>query len=171
MILTNFLIEVFDMTQRHPMTQEGALFLKEELDRLKQVERRRIIQAIAEARELGDLKENAEYHAAKEEQSFIEGRINEIESKIAAAHIIDVSTMDNDGKVIFGSTITLLRLEDDKIEIFKIVGDDEVDVRANKISFNSPLARAMIGKHTLDYFEVHTPGGEVDYQIQAVSYV
>jgi transcription elongation factor GreA len=166
----NLLIEVFDMTQRHPMTQEGASLLKTELDRLKHVERRRIIQAIAEARELGDLKENAEYHAAKEEQAFIEGRINEIEGKLSAAHVIDISLIENDGKVIFGSTVTLKRLEDEKTEIFKIVGDDEVDIRANKISFNSPLARAMIGKHCNDCFEVHTPGGDVDYEIQSVIY-
>lgn len=158
------------MTQRHPMTQEGANFLKLELDRLKQVERRRIIQAIAEARELGDLKENAEYHAAKEEQSFIEGRINDIEGKLAAAHIIDITNIENDGKVIFGSTINLLRLDNDKLESYKIVGDDEVDIRLNKISFNSPLARAMIGKYQDDNFEVSTPGGEVDYQIKQVTY-
>ena len=159
------------MTQRHPMTQEGALRLKAELDRLKTVERRRIIQAIAESRELGDLKENAEYHAAKEEQSFIEGRISEIESKLAAAQIIDVTTLEPNGKVVFGATVTVLRLEDEKKEKFKIVGDDEVDIKVNKISFNSPLARAMIGKFEGDTFEAHTPGGDVDYQIDAVEYL
>jgi transcription elongation factor GreA len=159
------------MTQRHPMTQEGALRLKAELDRLKTVERRRIIQAIAESRELGDLKENAEYHAAKEEQSFVEGRISEIEAKLAAAQIIDVTSLEPNGKVVFGSTVTVLRLEDDKKETFKIVGDDEVDIKANKISFNSPLARAMIGKFEGDNFEAHTPGGDVDYQIDAVEYL
>ena len=159
------------MSLRHPMTQEGATLLKMELERLKQVERRRIIQAISDARELGDLKENAEYHAAKEEQSFIEGRINEIEAKLAAAHIIDITAMENEGKVIFGSTITLIRLEDEKKEIYKIVGDDEVDIRSNKISFNSPLARAMIGKFQGDTFEVNTPGGDVDYEIVAVDYL
>jgi transcription elongation factor GreA len=159
------------MTQRHPMTQEGALRLKAELDRLKTVERRRIIQAIAESRELGDLKENAEYHAAKEEQSFVEGRISEIEAKLAAAQIIDVTSLEPNGKVVFGATVTVLRLEDDKKETFKIVGDDEVDIKANKISFNSPLARAMIGKFEGDNFEAHTPGGDVDYQIDAVEYL
>jgi transcription elongation factor GreA len=153
------------------MTQEGASSLKAELERLKQVERRRIIQAIADAREHGDLKENAEYHAAKEEQAFVESRINEIEAKLGSAHVIDISTIENDGKVIFGSTVTFIRLDDDKVETFKIVGDDEVDIRANKISFNSPLARAMIGKHVDDSFEVHTPGGDVDYQIKSVNYI
>ena len=158
------------MTQRHPMTLEGAVALREELERLKNVERRRIIEAIAEARAHGDLKENAEYHAAKEEQSFIEGRITDIESKLASAQIIDLSSMENDGKVIFGSVVTILKSDDDKKEVFKIVGDDEVDVKANKISFNSPLARAMIGKYEGDVFEVHTPGGDVEYEIVQVNY-
>ena len=157
--------------QRYPMTQEGAALLKAELEHLKMFKRRQIIQAIAESRELGDLKENAEYHAAKEEQSFIEGRINEVESKLSAAHIIDVTIIENDGKVIFGSTVVIERFDTKKLETFKIVGDDEVDIRANKISFHSPLARAMIGKYVGDTFEVQTPGGEVDYYIQDVQYL
>lgn len=161
--------------QRFPMTQQGALLLKAELDRLRYVERKRIIQAISEARALGDLKENAEYHAAKEEQSFIEGRINELEAKIGAAQIIDISHVENEGKVIFGATITLTRKDSDtgdvKTERFKIVGDDEVNIRANKISFNSPLARAIIGKSEGDDVEVRTPSGEVEYHIALVEYI
>jgi transcription elongation factor GreA len=156
------------------MTQQGALLLKEELDRLRYVERKRIIQAISEARELGDLKENAEYHAAKEEQSFIEGRINELEAKLGASQIIDISNVENQGKVIFGATITLKRCDDrgeEKTERFKIVGDDEVNVKANKISFNSPLARAIIGKSLGDDVEVRTPSGEVEYHIAQVDYI
>ncbi len=160
--------------QRFPMTQQGALLLKEELDRLRYVERKRIIQAISDARALGDLKENAEYHAAKEEQSFIEGRINELEAKIGASHIIDISNVENQGKVIFGATVTLTRSDDqgeEKVERFKIVGDDEVNVKANKISFNSPLARAIIGKSQGDDVEVRTPSGEVEYHIAQVDYI
>jgi transcription elongation factor GreA len=160
--------------QRFPMTQQGSVLLKEELDRLRYVERKRIIQAISDARALGDLKENAEYHAAKEEQSFIEGRINELEAKIGASQIIDISNVENQGKVIFGATITLTRYDDkgeEKTERFKIVGDDEVNVKANKISFNSPLARAIIGKSQGDDVEVRTPSGEVDYHIALVEYI
>ena len=161
--------------QRFPMTQQGAALLRAELDRLKYVERKRIIQAIADARELGDLKENAEYHAAKEEQSFIEGRINELEGKLGSAQIIDISHVENEGKVIFGSTVTLVRTDNqtgiEKIERFKIVGDDEVNVKANKISFNSPLARAIIGKMQGGDVEVCTPAGEVEYHISRVEYI
>jgi len=161
--------------QRFPMTQQGAVLLQNELDRLRYVERKRIIQAISEARELGDLKENSEYHAAKEEQSFIEGRILELDAKISAAQIIDISHVENEGKVIFGATITLTKYEIDsdeqKTERFKIVGDDEVDIRAEKISVNSPLARAIIGKVVGDDVEVHTPAGEVEYHITRVEYL
>ncbi len=160
--------------QRFPMTQQGAVLLKEELNRLRYVERKRIIQAISDARALGDLKENAEYHAAKEEQSFIEGRIHELEAKIAASQIIDISNVENNGKVIFGSTITLTRYDDqghEKTERFKIVGDDEVNVKANKISFNSPLARAIIGKSHGNHIEVRTPSGELEYYIALVEYI
>ncbi|MBM4222696.1 MAG: transcription elongation factor GreA [Gammaproteobacteria bacterium] len=161
--------------QRYPMTQEGALLIKAELESLKNVERRRIIQAIAESRLLGDLKENAEYHAAKEEQGFIEGRINELEAKLSAAQIIDITSVENDGKVIFGATVTLVRTDletgDEKIERYKIVGDDEVNIRANKISFNSPLARAIIGKMKKNTVEVNTPSGDIEYYIDQVEYI
>lgn len=159
------------MSVRHPMTKSGALALQDELDQLVKVERKAIIQAIADARELGDLKENAEYHAAKEKQSFIEGRIKEIENKLSGAQIIDVTTIENQGKVIFGSTVALLRLNDDKEETYSIVGDDEVDLKKNKISFNSPLARALIGKSALDVVEVNTPNGDIEYEITHVDYI
>lgn len=159
------------MAQRFPMTQEGAAALQQQLQRLQNTERPRIIQAIADARELGDLKENAEYHAAKEEQAFTEGRIQELQAKIAAAQIIDVSQLPNEGRVVFGATVTLMNLETEKVDRFKIVGDDEVDVRLNKISLNSPLARAIIGKNEGDDVELQTPAGEVEYHIQAVEYL
>lgn len=153
------------------MTKQGAQSLKDELENLIKVERKKIIQAIADARELGDLKENAEYHAAKEKQSFVEGRIKEIENKLASSQIIDVTLMENHGKVIFGATVHLLRLDEEKEEKYIIVGDDEVDLKQNKISFNSPLARALIGKSQDDVVEVHTPNGEVEYEITEVLYV
>lgn len=159
------------MSFRHPMTKSGAQALETELENLVKVERKNVIQAIADARELGDLKENAEYHAAKEKQSFIEGRIKEIENKLSSSQIIDVKSIENDGKVIFGSTITVLRLDDEKKEVYKIVGDDEVNIRDNKVSFNSPLARALIGKSVDDVVIVNTPSGEVEYEITAVEYL
>lgn len=159
------------MIQRFPMTQEGAAALQRELHRLQNIERPRIIQAIADARELGDLKENAEYHAAKEEQGFTEGKIQELQAKLAAAQIIDVTQLHNDGRVVFGATVTLINLETDKVDRFKIVGDDEVDVRLNKISLNSPLARAIIGKNQGDDIELQTPAGEVEYHIEKVDYL
>lgn len=153
------------------MTKKGAEALKKELDHLVKVERKTIIQAIADARELGDLKENAEYHAAKEKQSFIEGRIKEIENKLSSSQVIDVTTIENDGKVIFGSTVKVHHLDDDKQEIYQIVGDDEVNLRENKISFNSPIARALIGKRVEDVVEVKTPNGDVEYEIILVDYL
>lgn len=159
------------MMQRFPMTQEGAAALQRELQRLQHVERPRIIQAISDARELGDLKENAEYHAAKEEQAFTEGKIQELQAKIAAAQIIDITQLPNDGRVVFGATVTLINLETDKLDRFKIVGDDEVDVRLNKISLNAPLARAIIGKHSGDDVELQTPAGDVEYHIEKVEYL
>ena len=131
---------------RIPMTVEGEKALREELTQLKSVERPRISQAIAEARELGDLKENAEYHAAREQQSFTEGRINEVEAKLSNAQVIDITSITKTGKVIFGSTVVLVNMDDDKEVEYKIVGDDEADIKLNKISVNSPIARAMIGK-------------------------
>ncbi|MEY3017084.1 MAG: transcription elongation factor GreA, partial [Pseudomonadota bacterium] len=128
-----------------PMTVEGERLLREELNRLKTVDRPRIITAIAEAREHGDLKENAEYHAAREQQGFCEGRIQEIEGKLSDARVIDVTALPATGKVIFGVTVTLLNLDTDESKTYKIVGDDEADIKQNKISVSSPIARALIG--------------------------
>lgn len=147
------------------MTVLGASMLREELQRLKTVDRPRVIDAIAEARLHGDLKENAEYHAAREQQSFIEGRIMEIESKLSVSQIIDVTQIANTGKVIFGTTVTLTNLRTEESVTYKIVGDDEADIKLNKISVSSPIARAMIGKHVDDSIEVRTPEGVMDYEI------
>lgn len=154
-----------------PMTRRGAEKLREELNHLKGQERPKVIEAIAEAREHGDLKENAEYHAAREQQGFIEGRIAEIEAKLSHARIIDVSEMKNDGRVIFGSTVVLLNLEDEKQVKYQIVGDDEADVKEERISVSSPIARACIGKMEGDEITVQAPGGEIDYEILEVKYV
>ncbi|UZJ44522.1 transcription elongation factor GreA [Marinimicrobium sp. C6131] len=154
-----------------PMTVEGAEALREELNDLKKIQRPRISQAIAEAREHGDLKENAEYHAAREQQSFCEGRIQEIEGKLANAQVIDVKAIQPTGKVIFGTTVTIINCETDKEVTYRIVGDDEADVKANKISVNSPIARALIGKEEGDVVEVKTPGGDVEYEIDKVEHI
>jgi len=154
-----------------PMTVEGETALREELQRLKSEDRPRIIQAIAEAREHGDLKENAEYHAAREQQSFAEGRITEIEGKLADAQVIDLSKVPQNGKVIFGVTVDLLNLEDDSNITYKIVGEDEADIKNNKISVMSPVARALIGKAEGDVVTVQTPNGEIEYEIDAVKYL
>lgn len=154
-----------------PMTVEGAEALRTELHDLKKVQRPRISQAIADAREHGDLKENAEYHAAREQQSFCEGRIQEIEGKLAEAQVIDVKSIPPNGKVIFGTTVTIINCETEKDVTYKIVGDDEANVKANKISVNSPIARALIGKEEGDVVEVKTPGGEVEYEIEKVEHI
>src|SRR5690554_5985304 len=154
-----------------PMTVAGAEALREELARLKSEDRPRIINAIAEAREHGDLKENAEYHAAREQQSFCEGRIQEIEGKLSNAQIIDVKTIPHTGKVIFGTTVTILNLDTEQTVTYQIVGDDEADVKANKISVNSPIARALIGKEEGDIVVVRAPGGEVEYEIEKVEHI
>lgn len=156
---------------RVPMTVEGATRLQEELDRLKKVDRPRVINSIAEARAHGDLKENAEYHAAREEQGFIEGRIAEIEGKLSNAQIIDISKIDNKGKVIFGVTVDLLDVDKDEEKTFQIVGDDEADIKAGKISVNSPIARGLIGKFEGDEVSVDTPGGNVAYEILKVRHL
>lgn len=156
---------------RVPMTVEGAARLQEELDRLKKVDRPRVINSIAEARAHGDLKENAEYHAAREEQGFIEGRIAEIEGKLGNAQIIDVTKIDNKGKVIFGVTVDLLDVDKDEEKTYQIVGDDEADIKAAKISVNSPIARALIGKMEGDEVSVDTPGGNVAYEILKVKHL
>lgn len=151
-----------------PMTVQGERALREELERLKKVDRPRISQAIAAAREHGDLKENAEYHAAREQQSFAEGRIMDIEGKLSHAQVIDVSTIPPTGKVIFGATVDLLDLASERAATYRIVGDDEADVRQNLISVNSPIARALIGKEEGDVVLVRAPGGDIEYEIDAV---
>lgn len=159
------------MSTKFPMTEQGAEKLRLELEDLKKVQRPRIVQAIAEAREHGDLKENAEYSAAREQQSFCEGRINEIEAKLSNAQIIDVSKIPHTGKVLFGTTVTMINLDTDQSMTYQIVGDDEADVKANKISVNSPIARALIGKEEGDVVVVKTPGGDVDYEIDKVEHL
>lgn len=156
---------------RFPMTVEGAETLRSELDHLKKVERPRIVAAIAEAREHGDLKENAEYHAAREEQGFVEGRIMEIEGKLSNAQIIDVKKINYSGKVIFGVTLNIYDVDKDEERVFKIVGDDEADIKKNKISVNSPIARGLIGKMEGDEVAVDTPGGTVVYEIVSVKHI
>jgi transcription elongation factor GreA len=153
-----------------PMTVLGAEKLKAELQRLKSIERPSVIQAIAEARSHGDLSENADYDAAKERQGFIEGRIAEIENKLAGAQVIDPSTIDGDGRVVFGATVEIEDVEAGTRRTWRIVGDDEADVRENMVSVSSPLARALIGKEEGDSVEVQAPGGVRTYEIIAVSY-
>ena len=153
-----------------PLTTRGAEKLKEELQRLKTVERHAVIQAIAEARAQGDLSENAEYDAAKDKQGFIEGRILEIEGKLAAAQIIDPSTLDAGGRVVFGATVELEEEESGAKVTYQIVGDDEADLKLGLISISSPIARAMIGKEAGDMAEVRAPGGVKSYEIMAVRY-
>jgi len=154
-----------------PITARGAEKLQQELQQLKTVDRPRVIEAIAEARAHGDLKENAEYHAAREQQGFIEGRIKDIEGKLSNATIIDVTTMQADGKVIFGSTVSVADEETgDELE-YQIVGEDEADIKNNKISYSSPIARALIGKTEGDITEVHTPGGIRSLEIVEVKYI
>jgi transcription elongation factor GreA len=154
-----------------PMTESGAEALREELTHLKQVRRPEIVAAIAEAREHGDLKENAEYHAAREEQGFCEGRIQDIEGKLSNAQIIDVTKMPNTGRVIFGVTVTLLNIDSEEEVSYRIVGDDEADIKAGLISVNSPIARGLIGKEVDDEVSITTPGGVVEYEITEVQYI
>ena len=157
--------------QKSPMTPECAQKLREELQRLKFVERPRITNAIAEARALGDLKENAEYHAAREQQSFTEGRIAEIESKLATAEIIDVTKVNPQGRVVFGATVELMNLGTDEEVKYRIVGEDEADIKAGLVSINSPVARGLIGKREGDTVTVQVPSGAVEYEVLAVLYV
>lgn len=156
---------------QYPMTARGAQLLRDELNELKTKTRPRIIEAIAEAREHGDLKENAEYHAAREQQSFCEGRIQDIEGKLSNAQIIDVTKMENTGKVIFGTTVTILNLETDEETRYRIVGDDEADIKNNLISVNSPIARGLIGKELDDVVNIQTPNGPMEYEISEVEYI
>jgi len=154
-----------------PMTARGAESLREELQELKGVKRPRVIQAIADAREHGDLKENAEYHAAREQQSFIEGRIAEIEGKLSNAQIIDVNKLNPGGKVVFGATVTMVSEETGEEVCYQIVGEDEADIKKNRISVNSPIARALIGKEEGDIASVQAPGGIKEYEILAIKYI
>ena len=154
-----------------PLTANGAAKLREELQRLKSEERPRIINAIAEARAHGDLRENAEYHAAKEQQSFVEGRIADIESQLAGAQIIDVTTLTPNGKVVFGSTVDLVEEESGEEVTYQIVGDLEADIKQGKISVSSPIARALIGKQQGDVAVVKAPSGDRHYEVVAVHYI
>ena len=154
-----------------PMTVAGAEALRAELKQLKSVDRPRITKAIAEAREHGDLKENAEYHAAREEQSFAEGRIQEIEGKLAGAQVIDVTQIPHSGKVIFGVTVRLVNAETGEERSWRIVGDDEADLKQGKISVSSPVARALIGKEEGDLVVVQAPSGSVEYEIAQVEHL
>tara|TARA_B100000029_G_C17467605_1_gene920791 strand:- start:623 stop:1099 length:477 start_codon:yes stop_codon:yes gene_type:complete len=156
---------------RYPMTKKGELLLREELKGLKSKDRNEVVKAIAEARELGDLKENAEYHAAKEQQGLIERRIREIETKLADAQVIDIKNIEESGKAIFGTTVELEDLEENKKITFKIVGEDEADAKLGKISFLSPLARNLIGKNQGEEFKVETPGGVKEYLILSVQHI
>jgi len=157
--------------KKTPMTVGGAQKLRDELQHLKSVERPRIIQAIAEARALGDLKENAEYHAAREQQGFAEGRIAELESKLSLSEIIDVKTLNANGRVVFGATVQLLNLETEEEVAYQIVGDDEADLKINLVSINSPIARALIGKQAGDEVVVKAPSGDKEYEILEVQYI
>lgn len=156
---------------KHPMTKEGADQLQEELKKLKTVERPKITTAIAEAREHGDLKENAEYHAAREEQGLMEARIAQIEGILSHSQIIDVTKLNPGGKVVFGSTVTLLNLQTDEEVSYKIVGHEEAEIKENKISVNSPIARALIGKEEGDETVVEAPSGNIEYEIVEVQYI
>lgn len=154
-----------------PMTVGGAEKLRAELNELKTVVRPRIVQAIAEARAHGDLKENAEYHAAREQQSFCEGRIKEIEGKLADSEIIDISKIQNTGKVLFGTTVSLYNPATDKSVTYQIVGEDEADVKNGRISVTSPIARAMMGKSEGDEIVVKAPSGDIAYEVEKVEHL
>lgn len=156
---------------KSPMTPQGHEVMQQELIRLKSVERPKIVAAIATARALGDLKENAEYHAAREQQSFVEGRILDIEAKLSHVQVIDVKKLNNQGKVVFGSTVKAINLKTDEEIKYSIVGEDEADIKIQKISYNSPLGRALIGKSVGDEVLVETPGGILEYEILEVDYI
>tara|TARA_B100000579_G_scaffold312845_1_gene262408 strand:- start:201 stop:677 length:477 start_codon:yes stop_codon:yes gene_type:complete len=155
---------------REIMTAKGSELLREELKKLKSVDRPDIITAIATAREFGDLKENAEYHAAKEKQSFIEGRISEIESKLSNSQVIDINKLSISNKVVFGSTVTLLNLDNDQIITYRIVGEDESDIENGLLSYKSPLSKAMIGKSTDDLVELKTSEMTQEFQVTEITY-
>ena len=157
--------------KRSPMTARGAELLRSELRRLKSEDRPRVIKAIAEARAHGDLSENAEYHAAREQQGFIEGRIQEIDSRLGAAEIIDITQLPPSERVVFGATVSIEEQDDGSAVTYQIVGEDEADIRAGRISFSSPIARALIAKSVGDVVEVSTPGKTRSYEITAVRYL
>ncbi|MEZ5525393.1 MAG: transcription elongation factor GreA [Pseudomonadales bacterium] len=156
---------------KFPMSKHGEKLLREELERLKTIERPNVIEAIAEARAHGDLKENAEYHAAREQQGFIEGRIKEIEGKLSNAQVIDVTTINNTGKVIFGVTVELENIDTEEVVSYQIVGEDEADMKYRKISISSPIARGLIGKMEGDVVGVNVPGGLVEFEIISVEHI
>ena len=156
--------------QKTAMTINGELSLREELEHLIKVVRPSIVDAIATAREHGDLKENAEYHAAREQQSFAEGRIQDIEGKLSNAQVIDISSMPQGDRVIFGSLVTIINMDTEQSTTYRIVGDDEADVKAGKVSYQSPIARALISKEIGDVVVVKAPGGDVEYEIDDVVY-
>lgn len=156
--------------QKNAMTIEGEAALRKELDHLIKVIRPGIIEAIATAREHGDLKENAEYHAAREQQSFAEGRVQDIEGKLSNSQIIDISAMPQGDRVIFGALVTIINIDTDEIVSYRLVGDDEADVKQGKISYQSPIARALIGKEIGDVVVVKAPSGDVEYEIDDVVY-
>ncbi|KAA8983646.1 MULTISPECIES: transcription elongation factor GreA [Gammaproteobacteria] len=156
---------------RVPMTKQGEQALRDELYRLKSEDRPKVIQAISEAREHGDLKENAEYHAAREQQSFVEGRIQELEGKLGAAQVIDVTTIEKTGKVIFGTTVRLINMDTEEEVTYQIVGDDEADIKEGRISISSPIARALIGKEEGEEVSVQVPSGTVEYEIDEVMHI
>lgn len=159
------------MSQSVPMTIAGEAKLREELNQLKTETRPKISQAIAEAREHGDLKENAEYHAAREQQGFCEGRIQDIEAKLSNVQVIDVTKMPNTGRVIFGVTVTIVNCDTDEEVTYKIVGEDEADIKANCISVTSPIARGLIGKQVDDIVNINTPSGGVEFEIVEVEHL
>tara|TARA_B100001123_G_C15221035_1_gene991246 strand:- start:595 stop:1071 length:477 start_codon:yes stop_codon:yes gene_type:complete len=157
--------------EKEPITSQGLIKLKKELEELKSIKRPKIIEAIAEARGHGDLKENAEYHAAKEEQSKIEGRIIEINDLIARANVIDVTKLEKKDNVIFGSTVSLINLDNNEKKTYKIVGKDEADIKKNYIYFRSPIGKALIGKNKKDLVVVMTPSGEKNFEISEIKYI
>ena len=156
---------------KYPMTKQGALALEEELKHLKTVLRPQITEAIAEARELGDLKENAEYHAAREQQGMVEARIRDIEGRLSNAQVIDVTAIARTGKVIFGTTVTIANVDTDEEVRYQIVGEDEAEIKEGKISVTSPIARALVGKEEGDVVAVKTPSGVIEYEIVEVRHI
>ncbi|MBE0482557.1 MAG: transcription elongation factor GreA [Bacterioplanes sp.] len=157
--------------QKYPMTVEGEAALRAELQRLKTVDRPKVIADIADAREHGDLKENAEYHAAREQQGFIEGRIQDLEGKLSNAQVIDIKTIPHTGKVIFGTTIRIINVDTDETVQYRIVGDDEANIKEGRISVSSPIARALIGKEEGDIVAIKIPAGVVEYEIDRVQHI